>query len=186
MRKAFSSFSSVQILAKKFIIRQIDMGKVADIDESSTEAVSALRARLYRYCAARERAASEVALQAHKIGLPEAELNEVLKRLKAERLLDEDRHAHVYVRSKFSRGWGRVKIQAGLRALKVPQGYISAALRDEINEAAYAAALQKQLKKKLGSKKPDKTAAARAYRSLMQQGYESALVLAALKQEVEG
>lgn len=154
----------------------------------TASALASLRARLYRYCAARDRAASEVQLQARKIGLPDAELPDLLKRLKSERLLDEARHAHAYVRYKFARGWGRIKIQAGLRALKVPQGHIVAALRDEISEAAYAAALQKQLKKKLGSKTPDKAAAARAYRGLVQQGFESGLVLTALKalgQELE-
>lgn len=82
------------------------------------------------YCARQERSTKEVQAKLHQWGASEKEAEQLLKQLVKEGFLDEARFAAHYAVSKSrQKGWGRRKIEQGLRQKGVPGALIAAGLR---------------------------------------------------------
>jgi regulatory protein len=109
------------------------------------------------YCVIQDRCSSEIELKLNYWNIDKSFTEEILKKLVAEGFLDERRFAVNYASGKFRiKGWGKLKIAAGLRARSIPSPYIKEALYT-IDSAEYLLFLQSLLTKKikqLGSKTP--------------------------------
>ena len=102
------------------------------------------------YCARAEHCAADVRRKLYEWGAPAGLSDEIEKSLYADGFLDDARFCSAYVHDKVAyQGWGRVKIQAGLRALQLPEPAIREAM-EEIDEKQYKANLQKLIKQRKG------------------------------------
>lgn len=102
------------------------------------------------YCARAEHCAADVRRKLYEWGAPADLSDEIEKSLYAEGFLDDARFCSAYVHDKVAyQGWGRVKIQAGLRALQLPEPAIREAM-EEIDEKQYKANLQKLIQQRKG------------------------------------
>lgn len=80
-------------------------------------------------CARSERCISDVRHSLYRWRMEAADCETIIARLVKERFVDERRYAAAYVREKMScSGWGRRRIEMGLRAKGIPQEYIDEAL----------------------------------------------------------
>ena len=102
------------------------------------------------YCARAEHCAADVRRKLYEWGAPVDLSDEIEKSLYADGFLDDARFCGAYVHDKVAyQGWGRLKIQAGLRALQLPEPAIREAM-EEIDEKQYKANLQKLIKQRKG------------------------------------
>ena len=102
------------------------------------------------YCARAEHCAADVRRKLYEWGAPVDLSDEIEENLYAEGFLDDARFCRAYVHDKVAyQGWGRVKIQAGLRALQLPEPAIREAM-EEIDEKQYKANLQKLIQQRKG------------------------------------
>ena len=99
------------------------------------------------YCARSEHCAADVRRKLYEWGAPsdlfdesegiEPLWREIVESLYSNDFLNDARFCHAYVHDKVEyQSWGRLKIQAGLRALDMPENAIRAALED-IDETVY-------------------------------------------------
>lgn len=89
-----------------------------------------LLAKACAYCARQERSTKEVRDKLHQWGASEKEAGRLLKQLMKEGFLDEARFAAHYAVSKSrQKGWGRRKIEQGLKQKGVPEALIAEGLR---------------------------------------------------------
>ena len=81
------------------------------------------------YCARSEHCAADVRRKLYEWGTPTDFYDEILEKLYAMDFLDDTRFCQAYVHDKLEyQHWGRIKIQAGLRALQLPENSICNAL----------------------------------------------------------
>ena len=89
------------------------------------------------YCAKSEHCAADVRRKLYEWGTPAEIFGFIEENLYANDFLNDARFCHAYVHDKVAyQSWGRVKIQAGLRALDLPDSEIRKSL-DEIDENTY-------------------------------------------------
>ena len=95
------------------------------------------------YCAKSEHCAADVRRKLYEWAAP-AEIAEFIEQnLYANDFLNDARFCAAYVHDKVAyQSWGRLKIQAGLRALQLPESEISQALKN-IDETVYFGNLRK-------------------------------------------
>ncbi|MGZ3838982.1 MAG: regulatory protein RecX [Flavisolibacter sp.] len=139
--------------------------------------------KLRQYCAYQERSHYEVQQKLYELGMRRADHDAILATLIEEDYLNEERFAMQYVGGKFRmKDWGRKKIYYALREKKVSEYSIKKAL-SQIDEEAYAAVLQELAEKKYESlaKETPLLRKRKTMDYLLQKGYESELVSAALK-----
>jgi regulatory protein len=87
--------------------------------------------QLERYCSLQERCLSQIQQKLKEIELSFEQKEYVVQMLQAEGYHDEERFAKAYARGKFRQlKWGKIKIAAGLRFLKVPGNLIEIALQE--------------------------------------------------------
>ena len=100
------------------------------------------------YCARAEHCAADVRRKLYEWGAP-AEIAESIEEILYERdFLNDARLCNAYVHDKVEyQRWGRLKIQAGLRALQLPESEIAKAL-DSIEENSYFSNLRKLLQER--------------------------------------
>lgn len=101
------------------------------------------------YCAIQDRCISEMHLKFISWGIDRSFTSGIISKLIEEGFIDEERFAKNYAGGKFRiKGWGRLKISAGLRSRNIPASLIQQALSTiEIDE--YISFLNKLLQKKL-------------------------------------
>lgn len=104
--------------------------------------------RCEAYCARSEHCAADVRRKLYEWGAP-AEIAESIEEILYERdFLNDARFCNAYVHDKVEyQRWGRVKIQAGLRALQLPESEIAKAL-DSIEEKCYFSNLRKLIQER--------------------------------------
>jgi regulatory protein len=103
-------------------------------------------AKAQAYCAKAEHCAADVRRKLYEWGTPSDLFDEIEKNLYADNFLDDARFCAAYVHDKVEyQSWGRLKIQAGLRALQLPESQISQALKN-IDEIAYFGNLRKLIR----------------------------------------
>lgn len=100
------------------------------------------------YCARSEHCAADVRRKLYEWGAP-AEIAESIEEILYERdFLNDARFCNAYVHDKVEyQRWGRLKIQAGLRALLLPESEIAKAL-DSIEEKCYFSNLRKLIQER--------------------------------------
>ena len=100
------------------------------------------------YCAKSEHCAADVRRKLYEWGAPADLFDETVENLYANDFLNDARFCNAYVHDKVAyQRWGRVKIQAGLRALQLPESEIAKAL-DTIEENSYFSNLRKLLQER--------------------------------------
>ena len=109
------------------------------------------------YCAKSEHCAADVRRKLYEWGAPIDEffaregldiVDFIEENLYANDFLNDARFCHAYVHDKVAyQSWGRVKIQAGLRALGLPESEIQKSL-DEIDEKQYRTNLEALIKQR--------------------------------------
>ena len=109
------------------------------------------------YCAKSEHCAADVRRKLYEWGTPIDEffaregldiVDFIEQNLYANDFLNDARFCHAYVHDKVAyQSWGRVKIQAGLRALGLPESEIQKSL-DEIDEKQYRTNLEALIKQR--------------------------------------
>ena len=129
------------------------------------------------YCAAQDRCVSEMKLKIRSWEIDSEYYDLIINQLIDEGFLDEKRFAENYARGKFRmKGWGKLKIAAGLRARSIPTSLIQQAL-SVIDQEEYTLFLSSLLKKKLnqlgGNSAADQQKAAYFAAS---RGFESGLI----------
>ena len=104
-------------------------------------------AKAQAYCARAEHCAADVRRKFYEWGLQDAEIADFIEQnLYADNFLNDRRFCEAYVHDKVAyQSWGRLKIQAGLRALQLPESEIRAAL-ENIDETAYFDNLRKLIR----------------------------------------
>ena len=104
-------------------------------------------AKAQAYCARAEHCAADVRRKFYEWGLQDAEIaDSIVENLYADNFLNDRRFCEAYVHDKVAyQSWGRLKIQAGLRALQLPESEIRAAL-ENIDETAYFDNLRKLIR----------------------------------------
>ncbi len=101
------------------------------------------------YCAAQDRCISEMKLKIRSWDIDSEFFDQIITQLIDEGFLDEKRFAENYARGKFRmKGWGKLKIAAGLRARSIPASLIQQALAS-IDQEEYTLFLSSLLRKKL-------------------------------------
>ena len=94
------------------------------------------------YFARAEHCAADVRRKLYEWGTPSDLFDKIEESLYARDFLNDERYCRAYVHDKVEyQAWGRLKIQAGLRALQLPERTIQAAL-ENIDETAYTRNLQ--------------------------------------------
>ena len=104
-------------------------------------------AKAQAYCARAEHCAADVRRKFYEWGLQDAEIADFIEQnLYADNFLNDRRFCEAYVHDKVAyQSWGRLKIQAGLRALQLPESEIRSAL-ENIDETAYFDNLRKLIR----------------------------------------
>lgn len=132
-----------------------------------------------KYCAYQERCEQEVIEKLINLGANKSTVEEILKTLKADDFLNNERFLESYIRGKTNiKKWGKYKVYQGLKAKRFNEKEINQAVEKyssaEVfkNNAKYLAEKKlKELKKDSLINKKEKI-----YRFLIQKGYESSLV----------
>ncbi len=101
------------------------------------------------YCAIQDRSISEIRLKFITWHIDKSYISKIISKLVNEGFIDEKRFAINYAGGKFRiKGWGKLKIAAGLRARNIPPSLINQVLAGIDNEA-YTTFLEMLLRKKL-------------------------------------
>lgn len=127
-------------------------------------------------CARSEQCEFDIARKLRAHGVSSSDIASIIAELRERKFIDDFRFARSYARDKvrFS-SWGRMKIRASLRALRIPERTVSEAIL-EIDDADYEEALMRCARSKgaqldLG----EYDDRARLYRHLLSRGFESTL-----------
>lgn len=100
------------------------------------------------YCARAEHCAADVRRKLYEWGTPSDFFDFIEENLYAMDFLNDTRFCRAYVHDKVEyQAWGRMKIQAGLRALQLPESAITEAL-ENIDEIAYFRNLRSLIKQR--------------------------------------
>ena len=117
------------------------------------------------YCARSEHCAADVRRKLYEWGTPADFSDEIVEKLYERDFLNDARFCRAYVHDKVEyQSWGRMKIQAGLRALSLPEKAIREAL-EGIDEAEY----RKNLRALIASRRADSEE--KRMRFLLQRGF---------------
>lgn len=133
------------------------------------------------YCAKSEHCAADVRRKLYEWGAPADLFDEIEEKLYTNDFLNDARFCHAYVHDKVEyQAWGRLKIQAGLRALQLPEKDIRAAL-EELNEERY----RDNLRALIAQRKSDSED--KRLRFLLQRGftYEEIRLLSGLRSRID-
>lgn len=77
-----------------------------------------------RFCAWQERCENDVRRKLASFSLSDSQEDTIVKMLKKNRFVDDERFVESFVRSKVKASWGRQKIVAALRAKRIPSALI--------------------------------------------------------------
>ena len=117
------------------------------------------------YCARAEHCAADVRRKLFEWGAPEEIYDEIEQNLYKNDFLNDERFCRVYIHDKLEyQHWGRLKIRAGLQALKLPESLIRMAL-SEIDEDIYISILHYVAAQKKAASQEQ------LYRFLLQRGF---------------
>lgn len=144
--------------------------------------------RLEALCAKAEHCSWEVRrkLATWKIGADDAE--KIVQRLVDHRFVDDGRFARAFARDKFMfSGWGRRKIEAQLRARRIPAALIAKAMDEGIDPAQYETAARALVKRRAAAMADADTYGGRTrlFRAVAARGFEPELVARIIREELK-
>lgn len=123
-----------------------------------------------RFCAWQERCPFDVRRKLNSYHLSEEQEETVIKYLKENQFLDEDRYVESFVRSKVKSAWGKQKIVAALRAKQIPSALIDQYCA-EISTDDYTEKLRQSIEKWQRSHPDVENARTKLIRHLLSKGY---------------
>ena len=88
------------------------------------EVPAEILAKMERFCAWQERCENDVRRKLASFSLSDSQEDAIVKMLKENRFVDDERFVESFVRSKVKASWGRQKIVAALRAKRIPSALI--------------------------------------------------------------
>lgn len=110
--------------------------------------IQAARKKAEAYCAYQERSQQELRDKLYGWGLHRNEVEQLIAEMIAENFLNEERFAMAYAQGKFNqKGWGRKKIEQGLKSKAVSARLVAQALASLENDD-YEKRLDSLLRKK--------------------------------------
>jgi regulatory protein len=151
-----------------------------------TYTVSEALLKAASYCAYQERTQQEVREKLFSYGLNPEEVEDLIVRLCAEKMIDEERFAAAYVRGKYGiKRWGRRKILQGLKGKRISDYCIKKGMK-EIDPEVYWENLLHLLAKKMRTEKETNpfSRKQKILYFLQSKGYETDLIQDAI-QELE-
>ena len=133
--------------------------------------------KLRAWCALRERCTFDVHQKLRRMQVDPSEAEPILAALVAEGFLDERRFVEAYVEGHaHGKRWGPARIRAGLRARRIPEGLIAAALA-ALEPGSHRAALEGLVARRIGELPEGRN---RVIRWLVGRGFPLDEVLAAV------
>jgi regulatory protein len=140
--------------------------------------------KLKQYCSYQERSHHEAEQKLWELGIRKDDQHEIIAKLIEEDYLNEERFAIQYAGGKFRmKGWGKKKIQYGLKEKRVSEYCIKNALKS-IDEEDYIKSLQKLAEEKYELLKNEQhlVRKRKTIDYLLQKGYESELTYRQVQQ----
>ena len=135
-----------------------------------TDVPSEIMTKMERFCAFQERCEKDVRRELTSFHLSESQEDAVVKSLKDNQFLDDNRYAEAFVRGKARVGWGRQKIVAALRAKGIAAELIERHCA-AIPVDDYAATLRKAIEKWRCSHPDEPDKSPKLVRHLLSKGY---------------
>ena len=135
-----------------------------------TDVPSEIMTKMERFCAFQERCEKDVRRKLTSFHLSESQEDAVVKSLKDNQFLDDNRYAEAFVRGKARIGWGRQKIVAALRAKGIAAELIERHCA-AIPADDYAATLRKAIEKWRRSHPDEPDKSPKLVRHLLSKGY---------------
>lgn len=135
--------------------------------------------QMERFCAWQERCPFDVHRKLMSHHLSEEQEESVIKYLKDNQFLDEDRYVESFVRSKVKAAWGKQKIVAALRAKQIPSALIDRFCA-EISTDDYTEKLRQSIEKWQRSHPNVENARPKLIRHLLSKGYGMEEVMRAM------
>lgn len=125
-----------------------------------------------QYCARAEHCATDVQRKLQQWGADENMYDEIVNTLYQNNYINDERFCQAFVHDKLQNlHWGKVKIQAALQVLQLPDNAIEQAIH-EIDEQTYIDILQKVAQQRNAASKEQ------LYRFLVQRGFDEEDILA--------
>lgn len=140
---------------------------------------------LEHYCAYQERCSRDVQVKLRSLNLPPSSHEKIIRSLKENNFLDDERFTRFFVRGKFRiNRWGRIKIRFELSARGIPATLINKAITEEITEDDYRNSIRTLILKKKREIKAEKKLNIRdkIINFVIGKGYESDRVLEILNE----
>lgn len=120
----------------------------SNIFDPSKYEFDAILARIHHYCAYQERCSRDVENKLMQWKVPSEKVKRIMKLLKEEGFIDEERFARIFVRGKFHiNKWGRSKIRHELKIRSIPEAMAHKAM-EEIGEDDYVRTIRELVLKK--------------------------------------
>lgn len=144
--------------------------------------VEAARLRMASLCATREMCEFEIRAKLLRLGMDDEQVEQVLDHLVRMCFVDDARYARAFAadKARFA-GWGRRKIAMALRAKRIDQRHVDAALK-HIDTGDYAERLLKVARQKASSLDLNEYAdRMKLARRLASRGFEGALITSAIE-----
>lgn len=134
--------------------------------------VSKIITKLERYCAYQDRCTQEVLTKLRSLQVEEKEAQQILRLLKNDGFVDDERYAQSYIRGKVGlKQWGKQKIRMSLLQKGIPKELINKYL-EYITPQQYTDNLQAAVRKWTQSHGPvTQENITKLYRHLMAKGY---------------
>ena len=143
----------------------------------------ALRLRMAGLCSRSEQCSFDIAMKLRRAGLNASQSDEILRFLIENRFISDERFARQFAgyKTRYS-GWGRYKTIQALKAKRIDSGLINDAVK-AIDPANYEGAFRKALANKAKSLDlSQKEDAQKLYRYMTGRGFESSLIVPAIKE----
>ena len=145
---------------------------------------SGVKARIEAWCAYQERSHFETRARLRALGVSGEEADQLIADLISNNFLNEERFARAFAGGKFRvKRWGRMKIKAALKAHKVSESCLRAALTSISDEDYYGAVrllAEKKIKASVTTDRRKRYAS--AYQHLVGRGFEGELVINVLNE----
>ncbi len=134
--------------------------------------VSEIITKLERYCAYQDRCTQEVLTKLRSLQVEEKEAQQILRLLKNDGFVDDERYAQSYIRGKVGlKQWGKQKIRMSLLQKGIPKELINKYL-EHITPQQYTDNLQAAVRKWTQSHGPvTQENITKLYRHLLSKGY---------------
>jgi len=135
--------------------------------------------KMQAICSKSEKCSFDIEQKIKNYPLEEKDCDWILKKLKEDKFIDDNRFAGFFVKDKFRfNKWGRIKIRHAMHVKRIDDEIINRALKEQLNEGEYLEVLKELLISKNRSLKDKNTFARKGklVRFATQRGFEPELV----------